>query len=142
MTHQEDGQAADALERAETLASIAASRGVYSRRAAIFTAIWAGAVAGLMVAESGWWFLLAVVGLIVYIAWQRNRAATLREVGTWRELAVAVGLVALLYGLVGLGFVGAAQGVPLAPILTGVAVALMLYATMHVAHHRAWARAA
>ena len=41
-----------------------------------------------------------------------------------------------------LGFIGAAQGFAMAPVLAGVAVTLLLYGTMHLAHHRTWARTA
>ena len=100
--------------------------------------MWAGAVAGLMVAESGWWFVLGAIGVAVYVVWQRRRPATRREVGSGRDLGIVLALVIAVYGLIGLGFLAVARGVTAAPLVAGFAVAVLLYGAMHLAYNRTW----
>ena len=138
MTEHEEWDAAEALAQTRAMSAAGAARGHYSRTVAIVTSVWAGAVAGLMVAESGWWFVLAAIGVVFYVSWQRRRPATLREVGTKRDLVIVLALVVAIYGLIGLGFLAIARGVTAAPLVAGFAVAVLLYSAMHMAYHRTW----
>ena len=138
MAEQDDLDPARALSEARAMSETGAAKGTYSRSAALLTAVWAGAVAGLMVAESGWWFVLSAIGVAVYVVWQRRRPATRREVGSGRDLGIVLALVIAVYGLIGLGFLAVARGVTAAPLVAGFAVAVLLYGAMHLAYNRTW----
>ena len=138
MSEEDDRDPAEALAHARAMSAAGAASGHYSRTAALVTALWAGAVAGLMVAESGWWFVVGMIGVAVYVAWQRRRPATLREVGSKRDLGIVLALVIAVYSLIGLGFLAVARGVSAAPLVAGLAVAVLLYGAMHMAYNRTW----
>jgi hypothetical protein len=132
-------EAREALAAAQAAADAGFRRAIYPRWVAMATSAWAGLLTFLILSESEWTVLVALIG-IGLLLWRNHRAgATPREIGSRLDLALVVLLVLLLFGfIIGGALLAQRFGWAWAPAVIGAGAGLGLYAVMALSYGRIW----
>ena len=143
MSAPDPEDAREALAAAQAAGAAGFRRALYPRWVAMLTALWAGLLTFLVLSQSGWIVLVALLGIALLI-WRNHRSgATLREIHTWRDLALVLLLAAAFLGFVVGGAILAQRfGWAWAPAAIGAGFGLGLYAVMAISYGRVWAEQA